>query len=269
MLRTKKGEDLTKTLVVTGGSSGIGKEFIKQYCNTNKNVRVCNLSRTKPVFLNVFYDLHHIEADFADPESFADARKQLVAYLDDNHVEGEIMLVNNSGFGSFGLFHESDGDRDARMIDVNVKAPVLLTAALFPMLKKFGGTVVNIASTAAYQPTPYFINYGATKAFLAHWSLGLWGECQSTPIKVVTICPGPTSTAFFNNAGIQEKPDGGRGMTVEKAVSKMIIAIERNQVLLVCGLMNRIIASFAGFLPKTWITRVAFFAIGSTKLKNR
>lgn len=265
MLLSKKGEDLTKTVVISGGSSGIGMEFIKQYSNINKNVLICNLSRSKPELLKEFYNIRHFPADFTDSESFAEVRSDLIEFLETTHVHGEIMVVNNSGFGSFGLFDETDGQRSSQMIDVNVKAPVLLTADLFPLLKKYGGTVVNIASTAAYQATPFFINYGATKAFLAHWSLGLWRENKGTNIKVITICPGPISTAFFENAGMSETPDGGRGMTVETAVAKMIKAIRRNQPLLICGLMNRITASVAGILPKTWITRIAYSVIRHVK----
>jgi len=145
MLNSKKSEDLTKTLVVTGGSSGIGKEIIRQYCKSNNIDRVINLSRSIPAGFTENLNFTHIEADFADPESFAGARKALLEYLEKNHADGEIMLVNNSGFGSFGIFEAKDLERDASMIDVNVKAPVILTAQLLPMLKKFGGTVVNIA----------------------------------------------------------------------------------------------------------------------------
>ena len=266
MRERKKGEELTTTLVVTGGSSGIGKEFIRQYGNLTGIERVCNLSRSIPSGFTNFKQFTHIEADFADPASFADARKQLLAYLETHHRSGEILLLNNSGFGSFGLFDAVDVERDAAMIEVNVKAPVVLTAELLPMLKKFGGTVVNVASTAAYQPTPFFITYGASKAFLAHWSLGLWRECQGSKVKVITVCPGPTSTAFFHNAGLREKPDGGRGMTVEKVVAIMIQAIRKDRTLVITGGMNRLIASIAQVLPKSWITRLAYRAIAAQKL---
>ncbi len=269
MLNSKKGGDRTKTLVVTGGSSGIGKEFIRQYCKTNDIDRVCNLSRSKPTDIDRLTNFSHIEADFTNVDSFSRARETLVAYLEENHTDGEIMLVNNSGFGSFGLFNEKDLERDASMIDVNVKAPVVLTATLFPLLKKFGGTVVNVASTAAYQPTPWFITYGASKAFLANWSMGLWRECEGSNVKVVTVCPGPTSTEFFNNAGLAEKPDGGRGMTVEQVVEKLVTGIRKRRPLVITGLLNRLIATFASSLPKTWITRIAYNAISSQKLKNK
>lgn len=269
MLNSKKSEDLTKTLVVTGGSSGIGKEFIRQYCKSNNIDRVINLSRSIPAGFTENLNFTHIEADFADPESFSGARKALLEYLEKNHADGEIMLVNNSGFGSFGIFEAKDLERDASMIDVNVKAPVILTALLLPMLKKFGGTVVNIASTAAYQPTPWFITYGASKAFLANWSMGLWREYKGTNVKVVTVCPGPTSTEFFNNAGLREKPDGGRGMTVQQVVAIVVKGIRKRRPMVITGKLNRAIAMFSTSLPKTWITSIAFKAIASQKLENR
>jgi len=269
MLNPKKGEELTKTLVITGGSSGIGKEFIRQYCKLIKIDRVCNLSRSIPSGFGDFPNFSHIPADFADAGSFEEARLELIQYLKREHKDGEIMLVNNSGFGSFGLFDAKDLKRDVAMIDVNVKAPVILTAEVMPLLKKFGGTIVNVSSTAAYQPTPWFITYGASKAFLANWSLGLWRECKGSNVKVVTVCPGPTSTEFFNNAGLNEKPDGGRGMTKEKVVRKMVQAVLKRRPLIVIGWLNRVIAMFSGSLPKTWIARIAYHAIASQKLENR
>lgn len=269
MQSSQKDKDFTKTLVISGGSSGIGKEFIRQYCNSTKIDRVCNLSRSIPVGFTNISKFVHFDADFSNSASLEAARMRLIEYLGKNHTEGEIMLVNNSGFGSFGLFDANDLERDASMIDVNVKAPVILTATLLPLLKKFGGTVVNISSTAAYQPTPWFITYGASKAFLANWSMGLWRELKGTNVRVVTVCPGPTSTAFFTNAGLREKPDGGRGMTVEPVVAIILKAIRKRRPLVITGWMNRMIAMFSTCLPKTWIASLAYHAIASQKLENR
>jgi short-subunit dehydrogenase len=219
-----------------------------------------------PDFSGDFYQVVHFPTDLSDAASLEQALDALLAWLSEHHLEGELMLVNNSGFGSFGLFSEADAERDARMVEVNVKAPVILTAKLWPLLKKFGGMVVNVASTAAYQPTPYFITYGASKAFLAHWSLGLWRENLGSSIHVLTVCPGPTSTAFFHHAGLREKPDGGRGMTVERVVALMLKAIARRQPLVLTGGLNRFIAQWVSLFPKSWATHMAYHAIRSRKL---
>jgi uncharacterized protein len=269
MLGRKKFENLPKTVVITGGSSGIGKEFILQYVNHIEGGLICNISRTKPDFSEDFYRWEHFQSDLSDETSFRKTREELVRFLESRHEEGPLLVVNNSGFGSFGLFDAGDGERDARMVDVNVKAPILLTDALWPMLKKFGGTVVNVASTAAYQPTPYFITYGASKAFLAHWSLGLWRENLGSNIHVLTVCPGPTGTAFFKNAGLREKPDGGRGMTVEEVCNQMLDAIVRKRPMLVTGWLNRFLATLAGMMPKSIATRMAYHAIRSQKLDSK
>lgn len=264
----KRGENKIKTLIVTGGSSGIGKEFIRQYSNINKNLWVINLSRSKPENLEVFYKSTHLEADFSSPESAKIASSALLELLKSEHFEGEVMLVNNSGIGSVGDFADLPLERELEIVDINIKAPMILVSTLYPFLKKHGGCIVNISSTASYQPTPGFSTYGASKAFLTSWSLGLWKELAKDRISVVTVCPGPTSTAFFDNAGMKGRKDKVRHMTVEKTVEKTIEAVIKGSPLVICGFTNRIIASIAGMLPNTWITRIAEIAIRSQKLNG-
>ena len=258
------------TLVISGGSSGIGNKFIRLFLKHSPTARVFNLSRTKPDFSDGIYNVDHLTVDFTDRAALDEACAELVKRLE--AVPGPVLLVNNSGFGSFGVFNGADVERDGRMIDVNVRAPMVLTGRLWDVLKQRGGMVVNIASTAAYQPTPFFATYGASKAFLAHWSLALWRENLGTGIHVLTVCPGPTSTTFFRNAGFSERPNVGRGMGPERVARMILEAVRQKKVLLVCGFRNRVIAAFAGVLPKVWVTRLAHWLVKSFNLerfKNR
>jgi short-subunit dehydrogenase len=94
----------------------------------------------------------------------------------------------------------------------------------------------------------------------------LWRENLGSSIHVLTVCPGPTSTAFFHHAGLREKPDGGRGMTVERVVALMLKAIARRQPLVLTGGLNRFIAQWVSLFPKSWATHMAYHAIRSQKL---
>ena len=90
------------------------------------------------------------------------------------------------------------------MLDVNIDAVVQLTAGMLPLMRVRGGAVVTVASTAAFQPTPYLAAYGASKAFVLHWSLALNEELRGTGVRALAVCPGPTATDFFHRAGLKQ-----------------------------------------------------------------
>ncbi len=155
------------------------------------------------------------------------------------------------------------------MIDVNVASPVRLTGELSGDLKKSGGAVINIASTAAFQPTPYLATYGATKAFLLHWSLGLSEEWKSDGVQVLCVCPGPTETAFFKEAGFREAPlKKGSGQTAEQVADITLGALAKGKSLVTCGTGNKLLASFASKMPKTWIARMTGMVMRRMRLER-
>src|SRR5687768_17927332 len=117
------------------------------------------------------------------------------------------MLVNNAGFGSMGDFAKLDLARELNMIDLNVKSLVELTYRfLAPMRARKRGTIINVASTAGFQPVPFMATYAATKAFVLSFSEALWEENRPFDIKVMALCPGSTDTNFFEAARIKRPP---------------------------------------------------------------
>ncbi|MFM8441830.1 MAG: SDR family NAD(P)-dependent oxidoreductase, partial [Methylococcus sp.] len=110
-------------------------------------------------------------------------------------------LINNAGFGRFGEFTRHGAEDYAAMIRLNTLAPVELARLFLPDLLQQGrGAIINVASTAAFQPTPYLAVYGATKAFVLSFSEALAAECAGSGVQVLALCPGPTRTAFFDAA---------------------------------------------------------------------
>lgn len=242
------------TVVVTGGSSGIGNAFIRQLQSLNESLLFCNLSRSEPRFDISGLRLRHYPCDLAGPES----RKGAFDALANDLPPGRILLVNNSGFGSYGVFPEPGLARQLEMIDVNVRAPVELTGRLLPLLRERGGAVVNVASTAAFQPTPFMATYGAGKAFLLHWSLALDRDLAPAGIPVLAVCPGPTATEFFRSAGFEERVvSPAFSQTPEAVVSASLKALARRRKLCVTGWKNRIAAALAARLPKTWAAAIS------------
>jgi short-subunit dehydrogenase len=143
------------------------------------------------------------------------------------------------------------------MIDVNVRAVVDLTNRLLPELRKRGGAVINIASTAAFQPTAYLATYGATKAFVLHWSLALNEELRGSGVRALAVCPGPTSTEFFKRAGLKQSAVSDRvGQTCDDVIETTLRALASGRAQVVSGWGNWFVAAFSSRLPKPWAARV-------------
>lgn len=252
-------------LVITGGSSGIGKSFLEHMVKVHPDLIIFNLSRRFPEINvpegaaeKVKRNMRHIPCDLADRDKATHAFASLEAQLTREVPVGRIMLINNSGYGTYGPFFEPNLTRHLEMLDVNMRAPVELTGRLLPLLKKRGGAVINVASTAAFQPTAGMATYGATKAFVLHWSMALQHELRPYGVRVLALCPGPTETQFFANAGLSrpilpksigEQPDA--------VVRTALAALAKNKSFVVSGWQNKIGAFFGGTLPKSWATGLA------------
>jgi len=189
--------------VITGGSSGIGKSFIELVAKVRPDLAICNLSRRKPDINIPQLNLRHIACDLSDTAQIGRALGGVSDFLA-GAPPGRILLINNSGFGVYGRFPEGGIAQQMEMVDLNIRAVLQLTGGLLPALLARGGVVMTIASTAAFQPVPFFATYSATKSFVLHWSIALDGELRGTGVRTIAVCPGPTSTEFSKRAGVKE-----------------------------------------------------------------
>ncbi len=249
----------TSVIVITGGSSGIGYSIIKAIMKLKSSTILCNLSRTKP---KDFFDQKgclHLPTDLSDSEALNRSAKRLKTVLSEA-PSGEVLLFNNSGFGDYGCQHTLDRTKQLNMIDLNIRAVVDLTARLLPEMLERGGCIVNIASTAAFQPTPYMATYGATKAFVLNWTLALGEDLRKTKVRTLAVCPGPTRSNFFKAAGF-EKPPMNQGvnrtldMSADEVAVRTLRALAAGKSLLITGWKNKLIALLGSKLPIVLVVR--------------
>lgn len=256
-------------VVITGGSSGIGKSFIELLVKLNPALTFCNLSRRKPDINVPELKLRHFPCDLSDAAEIDRVVPEILAHLKQSAPTGRILLINNSGFGSYGYFPEPNLAHQLEMLDVNIRAVIQLSGLLLPVLKQQGGTIVTIASTAAFQPTAYMAAYGASKTFVLHWSLALNEELRGTGVRTLAICPGPTSTEFFRRAGLQKGSVADSiSMSCEDVVMDGLKALVAGKSLVVTGWKNKLSAFAGSMVPKPFAAWVAAKVLARYRLKQ-
>ena len=181
--------------------------------------------------------------------------------------KGGVLLINNSGFGAYGEFPDPDPKHNAAMVDLNCRAPVLLTGLLWPELSRRGGAVINVASVAAFQPTPFLSVYAATKAFMLNWSIALNAEGRRHGIRALALCPGPTPTNFFRRAGFGEAPVPGYGTSVAHVVRAALVALARGDAKVVPGIPFKIIAFISRSVPPRFSAWLGWHLMAKLRLK--
>jgi short-subunit dehydrogenase len=256
-------------VVVTGGSSGIGKSFIELAAKLVPTLQFCNLSRTPPVIKREKLNLCHIACDLGCGESVAKAFGEVESFLSRSVPAGRILLINNSGFGSYGAFPEGNLSHELNLVDVNIRGLIHLTGLLMPALKERGGAILHVASTAAFQPTPFMATYGASKAFVLHWGLALNEELKGSGVRSLVVCPGPTATQFFQRAGLAKGTVGeSLSMSADEVVMQSLRALAAGQSLVVTGWKNKFSATLGGVAPKRLATWIAGKVIGRYRMKG-
>ena len=175
------------------------------------------------------------------------------------HGETVELLVNNAGFGLSGGFGQLDGKRQREMIDLNCGALTELAHAALPgMVERKAGGILNVASTAAFQPGPSMAVYFATKAFVLSFSEALHDEMKRHGVNVSCLCPGPTRTEFRSVSGFNPKgPVGKISADAASVVRAGLEGLARNKAVVVPGLANKVISQAHRFFPRAVMRRAA------------
>jgi uncharacterized protein len=250
--------------LITGASAGLGVDFAREL--SAKGRRLVLVARRKDRIDALAKELGNSRAVEADL-SLPGASDRLMADLAD-HGEHVDLLVNNAGFGLAGRFAQLDPKRQRQMIDLNCGALVELAHAVLPaMIERRSGAVLNVASTAAFQPGPGMAVYFATKAFVLSFSEALHEEVRKQGIIVSALCPGPTATEFGEVAGWKPAGPSSKIFVDMAADSASVVragleGLEKGRAIVVPGVMNKSTAQAHRFLPRSWIRKLA----GSIKL---
>ncbi|MFL6209588.1 MAG: SDR family NAD(P)-dependent oxidoreductase [Pyrinomonadaceae bacterium] len=255
-----------KATLITGASSGIGAVFARRLAARGENVvLVARSAERLNALCNELGRAHgNIQAQAVALDlSEGNAPQRLLAETNERGLEIET-LINNAGFGSMGEFAALDLQRELSMIDLNIKALVALTQLyLAPMRERKRGAIINVASTAAFQPVPYMATYAATKAFVLSFSEALWEENRARGIKIMALCPGVTETNFFDAAQMTHPPMR-IAQTPEAVVDTALSALERGRSHVISGWVNYLQTEAERLLPRSVITRIAGSAIRSS-----
>lgn len=247
-----------KTTLITGASWGIGEAFARKLAERGHNLLLVARSEDRLVALcSEVGRSQNIRADyFAIDLSERDAPRRL--FEESRKREMEIdLLINNAGFGSMGDFAKLDLDRELNMIDLNIRSLVELTNLLLqPMRERKGGAIMNVASTAGFQPVPFMATYAATKAFVLSFSEALWEENRTYGIKVMALCPGVTETNFFEASRMQ-RPPARTSQTPEEVVEVGLRALARGKSSVISGWTNRLLVETERVVPRKLVLRAA------------
>jgi len=242
-----------RAALVTGASSGIGAELAREL--VHRGHRVVLVARSEQKLATLAAELgecaHVLPADLSDRA----ARAKLPARIAELGLVVDV-LVNNAGLSTLGPVHRSDPEEELNLVEVDVAAVVDLCSRFLPgMVDRGRGAVLNVASTAAFQPLPGQAAYGAAKAFVLSYTHSLAGELAGTGITVTALCPGPVETGFGAAAGFTDEDahDALPSFLWLPAVDvarAAVAGMERGRTVVIPGVGNRAGAALARLAPR-------------------
>ena len=252
------------TTLITGASSGIGAAFARKLAKRGRNVLLVARSEDKLIALcNELGRLSGVRAQYVTMDlTEANAAARLLEETQKRELVID-MLINNAGFGSMGDFGRLDPARELEMIQLNITALVELTHKfLLPMRERGQGAIINVASTAGFQPVPFMATYAATKAFVLSFSEALCEENRPLGVHVMALCPGVTDTEFFAAANI-ERPPMRTVQTAEEVVDAALRGLAKKKSLVISGWTNWLMVEAERAVPRRLVTRLAGKALRS------
>jgi hypothetical protein len=187
----------------------------------------------------------------------ADLTKQAGLDLVCRQVNNADLLVNNAGAGTYGDITQTDLKKELSVIDLNIKAVYYLTKIYGRRMAKRGrGSIINISSTAAYSPIPRFGVYAATKAFISSFTLAAAAQLKDKNVQVMTVCPGPTDTEFWQVAGVAKANRPAKMMTAHEVVAQALLAWKKKKKIFIVGRGNRNQVRLAKVIPGRMLLKI-------------
>ena len=245
-----------KNVLITGASSGIGLELAKIFAQNGFNlILIARREERLRAAAAQLQSGYGSEVTLLVKDLFRKgAAQEIVDELRAWNLPVDI-LVNNAGFGALGAFHKMEPEKIFGMIQLNVTVLTLLTRLFLPdMLKRGYGKILNVASTAAFQPGPMMAVYYATKAFVLNFSEAITHELKGTCITVTTLCPGPTTSEFQKVAEMKDALVARTGLMSAERVAKIgYRSLMKGKRVVIPGFRNRLGTWFSKYSPRSWV----------------
>ncbi len=248
-----------KTALITGASRGIGLELAAIFAkNGNDLVLVARSEKDLKVLKRVYEEHTGVNVEIIVKDlTQKNAAKEVYDEVNRKNIQIDY-LVNNAGFGDFAPFVDSEWDKIYNMIELNMAALTQFCHLYINQWrdKKIKGKILNVASTAAFQPGPLMAVYFATKSYVLHLSEALNFEVKENNISVTVLCPGPTETNFgkISNMNASDVMKNVRIASAKDVAETGYDALMKNKSLVIEGVLNRLVASSIGFLPRDLVT---------------
>jgi len=248
--------------LVTGASSGIGLHLAECFAKDGISLVLSARNENKLKELANRWGKQYAVDVVVIPSDLSKAGEadQLIQKVKANSIE-LTYLVNNAGVGTYGLFKDTPVEATTSMLRLNMEALTVLCSGFMPDLLNTRGKILNVASTAAFQPGPYMAAYYATKAYVLSFSEALAEELADSGVAVCALCPGPTASGFQAEANMQKSAlvQGKRMPSSEDVAIKGYKAMMRNQRVYIHGALNWTMAQSIRFTPRSWATAVVKF----------
>ena len=239
--------------LITGASSGIGLDMAR-YLSTKK-IELFLVSRSKEKLEEIQKELPTKVTVIVADLSFEQKVKELYALVKKENID---ILINTAGFGKFGNFTDTNLNDEIEMIDLNIKAVHILTKLILKdMEDRNSGYILNVASSAAFQPGPLMATYYATKSYVYNLSEAIYYEEKKKKknVHISVLCPGPVDTNFNNVAGVKF---GVKPMTSKKVAKYAIDKMFKNKLLIIPGFTMKLTRFFVRFIPNKLLLRMTY-----------
>ncbi|MES2267528.1 MAG: SDR family oxidoreductase [Bacteroidota bacterium] len=254
------------TILITGASGGIGKEFALVAAEKKNDVVL--VARSESLLKNLCEQIttkYQVKANYliCDLSEYGSAEKLYKEVIKRGFKIN--YLINNAGFGDYGNFVERSLSKYQQMIHLNITSLTELTWLFAKdMVRETHGGILNIASTASVQPDPYMAIYGATKSFVANFTEALSYELKDTGVTATVLSPGATTTGFFSEAEMGgSKMMGSKMMTAEKVARIGYDAMMKGKLHVIAGFVNKMLGFFSAVMPSSrFKLRVAAAILG-------
>ncbi len=248
---------MNQTVLITGASSGIGMELAKIHASEGDHMVLVarNLKKLEQLKSEIESE-HRVNVMLIKKDlSFTDAAREVHREVSKQKIQIDY-LINNAGFGDYGWFYETNWEKEQQMISLNITALTQFCKLYLPeMVKRGSGKIMNVASTASFQPGPGMAVYYATKAYVLHFSEALHSEVRKKGVTVTALCPGATESGFSAAAGMEDsKLFKGKKLPSSADVARYAYkAMMKGKPVAIHGLMNYLMANSVRFAPRSWV----------------